>query len=88
MDEWLLMWRSAMHVLRRRAGATGAMQPDTLMLWLSAGKPLTAIAIAMLMERGQLSLDQSVASVIPEFAVNGKEVITLRHLLTHTAGTE
>jgi CubicO group peptidase (beta-lactamase class C family) len=63
-----------------------SMRSDTLMLWLSAGKPVTAIAIAMLVERGALSLDQSVASVIPEFATNGKDVITLRHLLTHTAG--
>jgi CubicO group peptidase (beta-lactamase class C family) len=67
-------------------GAAVPMRPDTLMLWLSAGKPVTAIAIAMLLECGQLSLDQPVASLIPEFSVNGKDVITLRHLLTHTAG--
>jgi CubicO group peptidase (beta-lactamase class C family) len=62
------------------------MSPDTLMLWLSAGKPITAAAIHMLMERGQISLAEPVATYIPEFAQNGKEAITLRHLLTHTAG--
>jgi CubicO group peptidase (beta-lactamase class C family) len=67
-------------------GVAVPMQPDTLMLWLSAGKPITAIAVALLVERGQLALDQPVAALIPEFAANGKEVITLRHLLTHTAG--
>lgn len=62
------------------------MQSDTLMLWLSAGKPITAAAILMLVERGMIALEDSVASVIPEFAASGKERITLRHLLTHTSG--
>ena len=63
-----------------------SMSPDTLMLWLSAGKPLTAAATLMLVERGQLNLTEPVATYIPEFAQNGKHAITLRHLLTHTAG--
>jgi CubicO group peptidase (beta-lactamase class C family) len=57
-----------------------------LMLWLSSTKPVTAVAIAQLWERGQLTLDDPVARHIPEFAAHGKERITLRHLLTHTAG--
>src|SRR5207248_3099545 len=63
-----------------------AMQPDTLMLWLSAAKPITAVAIAQLWERGKLELDDPVARHIPEFAANGKDAITIRHILTHTAG--
>ncbi len=62
------------------------MSSDTLMLWLSAGKPVTAVAIAMLIESGKLQFDQEVGTIIPEFANNGKERITLRHILTHTAG--
>jgi CubicO group peptidase (beta-lactamase class C family) len=62
------------------------MATDTLMLWLSAGKPVTAIAVAHLWERGKLKLDDTVASHLPPFARNGKEAITIRHLLTHTAG--
>ena len=62
------------------------MRTDTLMLWLSAGKPVTAVAIAMLVEAGKLQFDQEVGTIIPEFANNGKERITIRHLLTHTAG--
>ncbi len=62
------------------------MTPDTLLLWLSSGKPLTAVAIAMLMERGLLNLDDPVAAHLPPFAQGGKEGVTLRHLLTHTAG--
>jgi CubicO group peptidase (beta-lactamase class C family) len=62
------------------------MTPDTLNLWLSAGKPVTAIAIAQQVERGKLQVDDAVAQHIPEFAQNGKERITIRHLLTHTGG--
>lgn len=59
---------------------------DDLMLWLSSTKPVAAVAIAQLWERGRLELDDPVARHIPEFAVHGKGAITLRHLLTHTAG--
>jgi CubicO group peptidase (beta-lactamase class C family) len=62
------------------------MRTDTLMLWLSAGKPIAAIAIAQLWERGLLELDDPVAMHMPEFAQGGKETITIRHILTHTAG--
>ena len=63
-----------------------AMQPETLTLWLSAGKPITAVAIAQLVERGILAFDDLVRRHLPEFAQNGKDAITIRHLLTHTAG--
>lgn len=59
---------------------------DTLMLWLSSTKPVAAIAIAQLWERGLLGLDDPVAVHVPEFAANGKAGITVRHLLTHTGG--
>src|SRR5215207_517825 len=65
-----------------RAGVP--MRTDTLMLWLSAGKPVSAIAVAQLWERGLLDLDDPVARHIPEFGVNGKDVVTIRHILTHT----
>lgn len=59
---------------------------DSAMPWLSAGKPITAVAIARLWELSRLDLDDRVAKYIPEFAVGGKEPITIRHLLTHTCG--
>jgi CubicO group peptidase (beta-lactamase class C family) len=62
------------------------MRHDTLMLWLSAGKPISAVAVAQVWERGLLDLDDPVAKHIPEFAANGKEVVTIRHILTHTGG--
>jgi len=62
------------------------MTPDHIILWFSAAKPFTAVAIGQLWESGRLDLDDPVARFIPEFAARGKEFITIRHLLTHTAG--
>jgi len=62
------------------------MTPETIMVWMSATKPIGAVAITQLWEREQLTLDDPVARHIPEFAQNGKEAITIRHILTHTAG--
>ena len=62
------------------------MTPDLLMSWLSSGKPVAAVALAQLWERGKLDLDDRVVSYIPEFGQQGKEEVTLRHVLTHTGG--
>ena len=62
------------------------MLQDMVIPWLSAGKPITAVAVTQLWERECLSLDDPIAQWIPAFAVHGKESITLRHVLTHTGG--
>jgi CubicO group peptidase (beta-lactamase class C family) len=62
------------------------MRLDTLLMWRSSTKPVLAVAIAQLWERGLLHLEDPVARFIPEFATRGKEAITLAHLLMHTAG--
>lgn len=63
-----------------------AMSTSTLTLWLSACKPIGAIAIAQLVDRGKVGVDHPVADFIPEFGADGKETVTLRHILTHTSG--
>jgi len=63
-----------------------AMTADTLVPWLSCSKPIGAVAMAQLRERGVLDFDDRVAHHIPEFAVNGKDAITIRQLLMHTSG--
>ena len=59
---------------------------DTLWPLASISKVYTATAVMRLVERGLLSLAQPVRSVLPEFTGDGREQITLRHLLTHTSG--
>lgn len=56
------------------------------MLWFSATKPVTAVAVLMLAERGVLDLDTPLATLWPEFAQGGKEACTVRHVLTHRGG--
>lgn len=63
-----------------------ALEQSDLMLWLSASKPIGAVALGQLWEQNRLDIDQPVASIIPEFAQGGKSDITLRHVLTHTGG--
>ncbi len=63
-----------------------AMTPDTLMVWKSATKPIVAAAVMQCVERGEVGLDDPVVKHLPAFAAGGKDAITLRHLLTHTAG--
>jgi CubicO group peptidase (beta-lactamase class C family) len=67
-----------------RAGVP--MTPDSMVVWFSMTKPTVAVSIAQQWERGNLELDDRVADHLPEFATHGKDAITLRHLLTHTAG--
>jgi len=63
------------------------MTTDTLFDMASITKPMaTATSIMLLIERGQLRLTDKVASIFPEFAVNGKEVITIHDLLIHHSG--
>lgn len=48
----------------------------------------TTTAAMQLIDKGQLQLDSSVASYLPEFGCNGKERITIRNLLMHNSGLE
>jgi CubicO group peptidase (beta-lactamase class C family) len=62
------------------------MTPDSMMLWFSMTKAITAVAVAQQWERGALELDDPVAKHVPEFGANGKHAVTVRHCLTHTGG--
>ena len=67
------------------------MRVDSIFWIASMSKPITAIAVLMLMEGGKLSLDDPIAKYVPELAglktADGKTPrITIRHLLTHTSG--
>ena len=67
-----------------RAGTP--MTPDSMVVWFSMTKPSVAVSVAQQWERGALELDDPVVRHLPEFGAHGKDIITIRHLLTHTAG--
>jgi len=52
----------------------------------STTKGVTSTALHVLADRGQIDYDTPVATYWPEFAQAGKERITVRHVLTHSAG--
>lgn len=80
--------------------SAAAVNEDTLWRIYSQTKPVTGIAAMLLIGEGRLRLDQPLAEVIPEFgsprvlsdpehslaARPAAHRITIRHLLTHTAG--
>ena len=61
-------------------------QPDTLVNFYSAGKPIVALLALQLVDAGLIDLDDPITSVWPEFAAGGKGAATLRHALCHRAG--
>ena len=61
-------------------------QQDTLVCLFSVTKAFAAVSVLQAVDRGLLSLDQPVADHWPEFAAQGKDSVTLRHLLAHQAG--
>lgn len=63
-----------------------AWEADTICNVWSTTKTMSAIVMLMLADRGQIDLDAPVATYWPEFAVNGKEGVLVRHVLAHTAG--
>src|SRR4029450_791270 len=64
----------------------GAAAADSLYVIFSCSKAITSAAAWQLLETGKLGLDERVADVIPEFATNGKDVIRVEQLFTHTSG--
>jgi len=87
---------------RRTLLYEAVMSTDTVFWIASMTKAITSAAAIQLVEQGRLTLDQRIADVLPELSAPqvlegfdpsgeprlrpAKRPITLRHLLTHTAG--
>ena len=60
---------------------------DTIFDVASLTKPIaTATAVFQVIEDGKLSLNTPVSKICPMFSKNGKDKITMKHLLTHSSG--
>ncbi|MGY5130613.1 serine hydrolase domain-containing protein [Streptomyces nigrescens] len=59
---------------------------DTVLPVMSLAKGLVSVCAHLLAQQGKLDLDAPVAEYWPEFAQRGKEGITTRMVLAHTAG--
>ncbi len=61
-------------------------EPDTIFLLASITKPMTAIAMMALADRGELTLQDPVHRFIPEFTDGDRKDITIKDILCHTSG--
>jgi CubicO group peptidase (beta-lactamase class C family) len=69
------------------AGGEGVpATPETIWLIASVTKPVVCAGVCLLVERGELALDDPVKRYFPEFQGEDRAGMTLRHLLTHTSG--
>ena len=59
---------------------------DTLYCVFSSTKALTSAAAWLLIESGDLRVEETVADIVPEFAANGKDAVTVEQLFLHSAG--
>jgi CubicO group peptidase (beta-lactamase class C family) len=64
----------------------GDATDETRFCVFSATKPLVASAIWLLLADGSLDTGRFVADYVPEFATNGKDVVTVEQVLLHTSG--
>jgi methyl acetate hydrolase len=87
---------------KRDLSKDDAMTPDSVFWIASMTKAITAAAAMQLVEQGKLSLDTPIGNLLPDLAapqvlegfdLSGEPIlraarnaITLRHLMTHTAG--
>ena len=63
------------------------MTLDTVFDMASLTKPIaTGTSVMMLVEQGKLKFSDTVAKHWPAFAANGKDTVTIEHLLLHTSG--
>jgi CubicO group peptidase (beta-lactamase class C family) len=64
----------------------GDADPDTRYVIFSATKAFVASAAWLLIGEGSLDIGRRVAEYIPEFATNGKDVVTVEQVMLHTSG--
>jgi CubicO group peptidase (beta-lactamase class C family) len=68
------------------AARTTAWSRDTIVNVWSSTKTVTSLAALMVIDRGLIEPAAPVCAYWPEFAVNGKQDIEIRHILSHTSG--
>ena len=89
IDDFDLVWAGDFGVRKRREG--GGVSAETLFQAASISKPIFALAVMRLVKSGMLRLDADVNEYLLSWRVpdsgGWRPRITLRQLLSHTAGT-
>jgi CubicO group peptidase (beta-lactamase class C family) len=81
---------AVLHVVRREMSFTRhfgqAGSGQAMFLLGSITKPICVTALMTLFDRGEFGLDDPLRKFLPQFTGDGRERVTLRHLLTHVSG--
>lgn len=90
INDYQVEWARGYGVLQ--AGMSERVTPETLFQAGSLGKPVVAVAALHFVESGLLELDSDVnrslvSWQVPESSFTAEEKVTLRRLLSHSAGT-
>ena len=91
IDKGVLTWAKGYGFISSCANSK-KVDANTLFQACSLSKPITAMGALLLVQQGKLSLDQNVNTYlkswkVPDNEYTQKEKVTLRRLLSHTAGT-
>src|SRR5581483_2961531 len=81
---------AVLHLEQRRESFTRhfgkAASADSMFLLGSISKPINVTAVMTLFDRGKFQLDDRVKKYLPAFTGEGRDKVTIRHLLTHVSG--
>ncbi len=81
---------AVLHVVQRDETFTRAFgkarSGDAMFLLGSITKPICVTALMTLFDRGDFALDDPLKKFIPQFTGDGRERVTMQHLLTHVSG--
>jgi CubicO group peptidase (beta-lactamase class C family) len=89
-DEYKIVWKKTYGV--KQAGARDKVTLDTIFQAGSISKPVTAMAVMKYLQEGRFSLDENindklVSWKLPDNDLTKEQKVTLRRLLSHSAGT-
>jgi CubicO group peptidase (beta-lactamase class C family) len=81
---------AVLHVVQREESFTRhfgkAASGDAMFLLGSISKPINVTAVMTLFDQGKFQLDDRVKKFLPAFTGDGRDEVTVRHLLTHVSG--
>jgi CubicO group peptidase (beta-lactamase class C family) len=81
---------AVLHVVQKEESYTRhfgkATSDDAMFLLGSISKPINVTAVMTLFDQGKFQLDDRVKKFLPAFTGDGRDKVTIRHLLTHVSG--
>src|SRR5579862_7831654 len=81
---------AVLHVVGRQPPFTRAfvkgITEDSMFLLGSISKPICVTALMTLFDQGKFGLDDPLKKFVPKFTGDGRDQVTMRHLMTHSSG--